>query len=50
MNLIFDLQALRSAFDNETVAPGRHKLLLTAAVAASRYNMQQSYEVDQIHL
>ncbi|XP_025091740.1 acidic mammalian chitinase-like [Pomacea canaliculata] len=44
------LAALRSAFDNETVATGRHKLLLTAAVAASRYNMQQSYEVDQIHL
>lgn len=42
------LQELRAAFNAETVPSGKSRLLLTAAVAAGKDNIDNGYEVSSI--
>ena len=45
--LIF-LQELRAAFEAESASSGRERMLLTAATAAGKGNMDAAYEISKI--
>ena len=48
--LVYDvvLQELREAFDEDALATGKDRLLLTAAVAAGKGTIDRGYEVDKL--
>ena len=47
--IAFVCQTLHSAFDEETLAPGLKRLILTAAVSGYKRQMDTSYEAHLIH-
>lgn len=48
MKLYYISQQLREAFDRESLTSGRPRLLLTAAVAAGKKNIDSGYDVPAI--
>jgi len=42
------LQELREAFDEDALATGKDRLLLTAAVGAGKGTIDRAYEVDKL--
>lgn len=44
-----DVQELRARFDAEAATTGQPKLLLTAAVAAGKDNIDTAYDIPQLN-
>lgn len=46
--IMFFYQVLYAAFEKEAESTGNERLLLTAAVAAAKVNIDKAYEVDKL--
>jgi len=46
----YSLQELHTAFELDALDSGKERLLLTAAVAAGKSNIDAAYEVDKLSM